>query len=186
MKDWETSPQIAFSSLVNQVIGVIIGGSDTTRAAYAMVVPLLLEDGDAWEAATWDPALIPGAVAEALRFELSVGSTVRFTTGPVPIGDVVVPAGAIVLISTISAMRDPHLYRDPERSRTGRRDAEPEHGPAPAAERHRRHPPDYTDGGAYRMTRTAPGGAGPGTTRGTAIAAPDPRCVSRRDAERHG
>ncbi|UOM34095.1 cytochrome P450 [Acuticoccus sp. I52.16.1] len=122
---------------------------------------------------------------DRMAARVPVGS-VRFTTAPVPIGDVVVPARAIVRISTMSAMRDPHLYRDPERSRTGRRGAEPDHGPAPAPERHRRHPPDYTDGGAYRMTRTAPGGAGPGTTRGTAIAAPDPRCVSRRDAERHG
>ncbi len=56
----------------------------------------------------------PGAVAEALRFEPAVGSFPRFALADIPLEGAVLPAGALLSISTLSAMRDPALYADPD------------------------------------------------------------------------
>ncbi len=112
---WQASQEISFDSLVHQVLGIIIGGTDTTRAAFAMLVALLLERPDDWAAIQADPALIPGAVSEAMRFDPSVGSIPRFTEAELEIGDIILPTGVAVLASTMSAMRDPALYEDPDR-----------------------------------------------------------------------
>ena len=112
---WQASQEISFDSLVHQVLGIIIGGTDTTRAAFAMLVALLLDHPEQWAAIRADPSLIPGAVSEAMRFDPSVGSIPRFTTSDLEIGDITLPAGVAVLASTMSAMRDPALYDDPDR-----------------------------------------------------------------------
>ncbi len=113
--DWQVNPTISFESLVNQILGVIVGGSDTTRAAFAMLVSLLLEHPEQWAAVQADPTLIPGAISEAMRYEPSVGSIARFTTEELDIGGTTVPAGVLLSISTLSVMRDPALYAEPDR-----------------------------------------------------------------------
>ena len=100
---------------VAQLVVVILAGSDTTRAAMAIQVALLLQDRAQWDAVCADPALIPGAVSEALRYEPSVGSVPRFTATDIVIDGYVVPAGRILSLSTLSAMRDPAVYVDPDR-----------------------------------------------------------------------
>jgi cytochrome P450 len=101
--------------IVAQLVTVILGGSDTTRAAMAIQVALLLQNHEQWEAVCRDASLIPGAVAEALRFEPAVGSVPRFTAADIEIDGYTVPAGRILTLSTMSAMRDPALYPDPDR-----------------------------------------------------------------------
>ncbi|MET7245567.1 cytochrome P450 [Methylobacterium sp. EM32] len=97
-----------------QIVSLIVAGSDTTRAALAIQAGLLLAHPDQWEAVRRDEALIPGAVAEALRFEPAVGSFPRFALAEIPLEGAVLPAGALISISTLSAMRDPALYADPD------------------------------------------------------------------------
>ncbi|MCS0497271.1 cytochrome P450 [Ancylobacter sp. MQZ15Z-1] len=111
---WRRDPVMPLESLIFQVIGVIIGGSDTTRAAFAMLVALLVQHR-AWEAVRADNSLIPGAVAEAMRFDPSVGSVLRVATAPIEIGNVTVFPGTALRLSTMSALRDPGLYAEPER-----------------------------------------------------------------------
>ncbi|HPG21511.1 MAG TPA: cytochrome P450 [Amaricoccus sp.] len=113
--DWRANQAISFDSLVHQILGILVGGSDTTRAAFAMLVALLLERPRDWAAVRADPGLVPGAVAEAMRYEPSVGTIARFTTAPLEVGGLLVPAGVMLSVSTLSAMRDPALYADPGR-----------------------------------------------------------------------
>lgn len=113
--DWRASQAISFDSLVHQIIGVIIGGSDTTRAGFAMLAALLLQHPRDWAAVQADPGLIPGAVLEAMRYEPSVGSIARFTTDAIAVGGAPLPAGVMISVSTLSAMRDPALYAEPDR-----------------------------------------------------------------------
>lgn len=114
VKDWEQTQDISFSSLVHQVVAFILGGSDTTRAAFAIMVAQLRQRPDDWAALQADPSLIPGAVSETLRFEPSVGNVPRFTTSELQIGGTTVPAGILLNLSTMSAMRDPALYSQPD------------------------------------------------------------------------
>ncbi|RVU35135.1 cytochrome P450 [Hwanghaeella grinnelliae] len=113
--DWWKNREMSFQSLVHQVLGLIVAGADTTRTAFAILVALLLGHQEQWAALKADTSLLPGAVAEGIRFEPSVGSVGRFATEAVEIGGVTVPAGAMVRISTISIMRDPELYANPDR-----------------------------------------------------------------------
>ncbi|XSG83239.1 MAG: cytochrome P450 [Methyloligella sp. ZOD6] len=112
--DWKQTRNIEFSNLVHQVIAFMLGGSDTTRAAFAIAVSLLRQRPDDWAALRADPSLVPGAIAESLRFEPSVGHLPRFTVTEMQIGEARIPAGVPLQLSTMSAMRDPNLYARPD------------------------------------------------------------------------
>jgi cytochrome P450 family 103 len=99
---------------VTQIVAVVLGGSDTTRAAMAMQVALLLQHPEQWEAVCQDESCIPAAVSEALRFEPSVASVPRFTLTEIEIDGQTIPAGRPVALVTMAAMRDPELYADPD------------------------------------------------------------------------
>jgi cytochrome P450 len=100
---------------LTQIMSVILGGSDTTRSAMTMQAALLLQHPEQWEAVCADPALIPGAVAESLRYEPSVGSVPRFTLEEVDLEGCIVPANRMLSLSTLSALRDPAVYAEPDR-----------------------------------------------------------------------
>lgn len=112
--DWQAEQDISFDSLAFQVVGLIIAGSDTTRAAFAMLVALLLERPSDWAALRCDPSLIPGAVEEGMRYEPSVATIPRLTTAPLELDGVKVPAGVALSLSTMSAMRDPAVFANPD------------------------------------------------------------------------
>jgi cytochrome P450 len=97
-----------------QIVTLILAGSDTTRAAMAIQVSLLLQHPEQWAAVCQESSHIPGAVAEALRYEPSVGSFARIALEDIDIDGYVVPRNSILSLSTLSAMRDPALYCDPE------------------------------------------------------------------------
>jgi cytochrome P450 len=108
---------------LSQIISVILAGSDTTRAAMAIQVFLLLQHREQWEAVCkGDSSLIASAVSESLRYEPAVGSTPRFTLEDIEIAGFVVPARRVLSLSTLSAMRDPALYTDPDRFNIRRTD----------------------------------------------------------------
>jgi hypothetical protein len=100
---------------VIQVITVILGGSDTTRGAGAIQTSLLLQHREQWNAVCQDPALIPGAVLESMRYEPAVGSFPRFTLEEIDLDGWIVPRNRMLSLSTLSAMRDPQLHADPDR-----------------------------------------------------------------------
>ena len=105
-----------------QIVSVILAGSDTTRAALTIQLSLLMQHREQWDALRRDPSLIRGAVLESLRYEPSVGSFPRFTLEEIEIDGQTVPRGVMLSMSTLSAMRDPTLYRDPDRFDISRTD----------------------------------------------------------------
>ena len=115
LKDVEEEGTLSPIETLIQVVSVIIGGSETTRTALAIQTHLLLKHPEQWQAVCADPALIPGAVSEAMRYEPSVASLPRFTVEEIEVDGFVVPRNSILSLSTLSAMRDESLYSDPER-----------------------------------------------------------------------
>jgi cytochrome P450 family 103 len=101
--------------ILSQVVMVILAASDTTRTALAALIFVLLQHRDQWEAICRDATLIPGAVSEVLRYEPPVGSIPRFSLQDIDIDGRIIPAHYVVSLSTLSAMRDPVLYSEPER-----------------------------------------------------------------------
>ena len=114
----ELSPE----EILSQVITLIAGGTDTTRGAMAMQVSLLLQHREQWDAVCRDASLIPGAVSEAMRYEPSVGGFGRLALEDLKIDGYNVPAKRFITLSTISAMRDPELYAEPDRFNIRRTD----------------------------------------------------------------
>ena len=100
---------------VMQIITLILGGSDTTRGAGAIQASLLLQHRDQWDAVCGNPALIPGAVLESMRYEPAVGSFARFTLEEIEVDGWIVPRNRVLSLSTLAAMRDPQLYSEPDR-----------------------------------------------------------------------
>jgi cytochrome P450 family 103 len=102
------------AEVLSQVVTVVLAASDTTRTAMATQVALLLQHRDQWDALCHDPGLVPGAVAETLRYEPPVGSVPRFSIEDISIDGRTIPAQRVVSLSTLSAMRDPAVYSEPE------------------------------------------------------------------------
>jgi len=122
LKTVTEADNVSAAEILSQIVTIIIAGSDTTRGAIAMQVALLLQHREQWDAVCADPALIPGAVSESLRYEPVVGSIPRFTLEDIEIDGYVVPRNNILSLSTISAMRDPAQYADPDRFNIRRTD----------------------------------------------------------------
>ncbi|KAA0122330.1 cytochrome P450 [Methylobacterium sp. P1-11] len=109
----EAAGELTPQEVVIQLVQLIIGGTDTTRVAGAMQVALLLQHPEQWAAVSGDPSLIPAAVAESLRYEPSVGSAGRVAREDIGLDGHVVPAGSLMLLSTLSALRDEAVYAHP-------------------------------------------------------------------------
>jgi cytochrome P450 len=106
----EMSPE----EMLVQIFLLIVGGTDTTRVAIAIQLGLLLQHREQWAEVCGDPALIPCAVAEAMRFEPTATAVVRVTGEDVDLDGTVIPAGQLVTLSTMSAMRDEQAYHRPD------------------------------------------------------------------------
>jgi cytochrome P450 len=101
---------------VTQIVyELLFAGHETTTGLIGNALRQLLTHRHAWEEICRDPALIPNAVEEVLRFDSSVIAWRRRTTQAVQIGGVPVPAGANLLLLLGSANRDPAVFADPER-----------------------------------------------------------------------
>lgn len=118
----DAAGNLSASEAIIQIVTVILGGSDTTRAAMTSMVSLLLEHPEQWASVCAEPGRAAGAVAEALRFEPSVGSVGVIPLEPIEIGGLTIPQGMPLGLSTLSAMRDETLYADPDRFDIGRKD----------------------------------------------------------------
>ncbi|OLZ61015.1 cytochrome P450 family protein [Amycolatopsis keratiniphila] len=95
---------------------LLVAGFETTVNLIANSVLALLREPDQLAALRADPALIPGAVEEFLRYDGAIHlATIRFTKEAVPVGDVEIPAGEFVLVSLLGANRDAGRFEDPDR-----------------------------------------------------------------------
>lgn len=95
---------------------LLIGGHETTANQINLALLLLLDHPAELAKLRSDPALIPGAVEELLRFSRLGGlAPARVTTEAVDLGGATIPAGAEVIPLFASANRDPAVFSDPER-----------------------------------------------------------------------
>ena len=98
-------------------------GHETTTNLLGNTVRRLLEDPSRWAALVADPALIPNAVEEVLRYDSSVPIWRRLTTRPTTLAGVPLPAGAKVLLWLAAAGRDAHVFAEPDAFDVGRANA---------------------------------------------------------------
>jgi cytochrome P450 len=107
--------------LIAMLFLLLVAGHETTANLIATGMLALLTQPAELERLRTDPALLPGAVEELLRYANPLNhATERFTLEPVQIGGVTIPARAWVLCATSSANRDPARFADPDRLDVGR------------------------------------------------------------------
>ncbi|MFJ8914150.1 cytochrome P450 [Amycolatopsis sp. NPDC102389] len=111
----ENGDQLADPELVPITFVLLIAGHETTINLIGNGVYALLRDRPQLERLRADSSLLPRAVDELLRHESpSSHGTFRTTTADLPLGDVVIPADELVLISLIAANRDPAQFDRPD------------------------------------------------------------------------
>tara|TARA_R110002051_G_scaffold78776_1_gene142421 strand:+ start:10769 stop:12001 length:1233 start_codon:yes stop_codon:yes gene_type:complete len=100
--------------VVAQVVQLIVGGTESVRAAIVAQTYLLLLNRNQWKAVCDFPELVPAAVTEAMRFEPGIAGVVRVAVEAIDLDEVTIPAASLVVLSTMSAMRDEHVYAQPD------------------------------------------------------------------------
>ena len=105
------------------VFGLLLAGHETTSNMSANAVLALLENEGAWRKLADNPALIPNAVEELLRFRPSVVAWRRKALKAVEIAGVEVPKDARLLLFLASANRDEDTFEEPESLDVERRNA---------------------------------------------------------------
>jgi cytochrome P450 len=102
--------------LIAMLFLLLIAGHETTTNLIASGTLALLTNPGELERLRADPALLPGAVEELLRYANPLNhATERFTLEPVEIGGVTIPAREWVLAATASANHDPGRFPDADR-----------------------------------------------------------------------
>jgi cytochrome P450 len=94
---------------------LLVAGNETTTNLISNAAILLDRYPDQRELLVDDPACIPTAVEEFLRYDSPVQGLARTTTRPVRLHGVEIPEGVKVLLLFASANRDPRRIADPER-----------------------------------------------------------------------
>jgi cytochrome P450 len=112
----EGGDRLSGRELVSMVFLLLIAGHETTVNLIGNGAYLMLTHPDVYERLRADRKLVPAAVEEFLRYESPVETTTaRFTTEPVEIGGVTIPARETVLVSLSSVNRDEDRFAAAER-----------------------------------------------------------------------
>ncbi|MBX4863912.1 cytochrome P450 [Rhizobium bangladeshense] len=108
------SEGLAPIEIVFQIIQLILGGTESVRASLAAQISLLLQNRSQWNSVCGDASLVPGAVSEAMRYEPGIAGLVRATAEPVELQEKTLPANSLVILSTMSALRDERVFKRPD------------------------------------------------------------------------
>ena len=102
--------------LISTIIFLIIAGHKTTANLIGNGMEALLRHPDQLARLRAEPAMVPSAVEEFLRYEGSVDrGTLRVAAEDMHLGGVDIPKGAFVHLSISAADRDPAAFEDPDR-----------------------------------------------------------------------
>lgn len=118
----DESGELSPEEIIVQIGGLILAGSDTTRTGTTATLSLLLQHRDQWDAICADEALIPGAINEGIRFDPPVGAVPQVALEDITLEGYTIHPGQVVLLSTMSGLRDPAAYKDPDRFDIRRKD----------------------------------------------------------------
>jgi cytochrome P450 len=100
---------------VLSIIGnVLSAGVDTTSSLIGLSLWNLLQPRERWDRLIAEPAEIPKAVEEVLRFDSPIHNVRRDVTAETELGGVKIPKDAVLALSFASALRDESAFANPE------------------------------------------------------------------------
>ena len=103
------------ADLLSFVLLLLIAGNETTTNLIGNGTLALGRHPDQFDTLKRNPAMIPRAIEEMLRYDGPVQSTVRFTRQPLKLGGAEIPAESFVMMIVAAANRDPAQFKDPEK-----------------------------------------------------------------------
>jgi cytochrome P450 PksS len=119
----EDGDRLSVAELIAMVENLLFAGHDTTRGLLSIAIPLLCAHPEQLRHLLDQPALLPAAVEEILRFEPPVMGGAREAARDVELAPgVLVEEGERVSISVAAANRDPRAFVDPDRFDIARTD----------------------------------------------------------------
>jgi cytochrome P450 len=119
----EEGDRLSSEELVSTALLLLIAGFETTVNLIGNGTVALLREPGQWARLREEPALIPGAVEELLRYDSPVQLTSRIATQNVELDGLLIPKGAPVLLTLGGANRDPEVFDQPDRLLVDRPDA---------------------------------------------------------------
>lgn len=103
------------TEIADMVVNLVVGGHDTSTGQIACTLLTLLEHPDMTAALRADPALVPSAVEETLRYIAAISAIPRVALEPIDHDGLHIDQGELVWLSSDTANHDPDGYPEPGR-----------------------------------------------------------------------
>ena len=117
----EAGDRLSEDELLAMVCLLLVAGYETTVNLIGNGALALLENPEELAKLRAEPALMPAAVEEILRYESPLTlATPRWALCDVKIADITIPKGSVVAIGIASAHRDPQQFERPDELDLGR------------------------------------------------------------------
>jgi cytochrome P450 len=110
-----TTRKLTRDEILNYVGLLNAAGNETTTRLIGWTGKVLAEHPDQRRELADDPALVPQAIEELLRFEAPSPVQARYVTREIEHHGEAVPEGAVLLLLTAAANRDERHFADPDR-----------------------------------------------------------------------
>jgi cytochrome P450 len=108
--------QLSDDELVTTAYLLVLAGYETTVNLIGNAILALLRNPSQLAALRDQPSMLPTAIEEFLRYESPINiATIRFTTVPIRVGDVDIPANEFIMIALLAANRDGGQFDDSDR-----------------------------------------------------------------------
>ena len=114
-------PRLSENELLHNCIFLLNAGHETTTNLIGNGLHALLQHRSQFERLVAEPALLPTAVEELLRFESPLQLNNRLTTAPMTLNGTQVPSGTFLTLAIGAANRDPAQFAEPDRLDLARR-----------------------------------------------------------------
>jgi len=111
----EEGDRLSPGELVSTALLLLIAGFETTVNLIGNGTVALLGERGQWRRLGEEPALVPAAVEELLRYDSPVQMTGRTATEDVDCDGTVIPKGAPIIVAIGGANRDPDVFEQPDR-----------------------------------------------------------------------
>ena len=119
----EEGDRLSSDELVSTALLLLVAGFETTVNLIGNGTVALLGEQEQWGRLREEPALVPAAVEELLRYDSPVQMTSRIATEDIDVGGVRIPRGASIILAIGGANRDPGVFDQPDRLRIDRPNA---------------------------------------------------------------
>jgi len=119
----EEGERLTSGELVSTALLLLVAGFETTVNLIGNGTVALLGQQEQWRRLHDEPALVPAAIEEVLRFDSPVQMTSRTATEDLDVDGLAIRQGMTVMVAIGGANRDPEVFDDPDRLRIDRPNA---------------------------------------------------------------